>query len=122
MSNWVFFNNINSCKFFHKNWITPGHRSGVNRHNISCTVYIKDNEWKQVAKWLWENRDIYSGIAILPYKNHTYKQAPLEEITQRTYNKMFKNLANVNLTHIIEDEDNTSLKEQLACSAGNCSI
>lgn len=105
-----------------KNWIVPGHIKGHNYNNISATVNIKENEWERVGKWMWDNRDSFTALSVLPYDNGEYIQAPWEEIDQETYEKMYKKLKEINLTNVIEDRDNTSLKEQVACSGGKCEI
>ena len=58
---------LSRVKFFYQNWIKPGHRSGQNTHNISATVSIKENEWDEVGKWMWENRKFYNGLSVLPF-------------------------------------------------------
>ena len=103
-------------------WVKPGHRSGQNSHNVSATISVKDAEWNDVGDWMWENRDCYNGLSVLPYDEHTYKQAPFEDCSSETYEKMFQNLTKVNLSNIIEEEDNTDLKGELACAAGACEI
>lgn len=113
---------LERIKFINRNWIQPGHRKGMNRHNISATISIKDNEWNEVFEWMWENRDCYNGISLLPYDGGSYVQAPFEECDEETYNKMFESLRNVNLKNIIELSDETDLKGEIACSGGACEI
>ena len=69
---------LNRVKFIHDEWIKPGHTSGQNTHNVSATISIKDDEWVDVGEWMWKNRDSYNGLSVLPYSDHTYKQAPFE--------------------------------------------
>ena len=113
---------LERVKWFYQNWIKPGHRSGQNTHNISATVSIKDDEWETVGKWMWENRNFYNGLSVLPYADHTYKQAPFEDTTEDVYEDMLKSLINVDLTQVIEYEDNTDLKDQVACAGAACEI
>ena len=103
-------------------WVKPGHRSGQNSHNVSATISVKEAEWNDIGDWMWENRDCYNGLSVLPYDEHTYKQAPFEDCSSETYEKMFQNLTKVNLSNIIEEEDNTDLKGELACAGGACEI
>ncbi len=63
----------------HNDWIKPGHVGGSNTHNVSATVSIKPEEWESVAEWMWEHRDAYNGLSVLPYSDHTYVQAPFED-------------------------------------------
>ena len=53
-------------------WVKPGHRKGSNTHNVSATVSLKQTEWDQAGKWMWENRDHYNGLSVLPYGGGTY--------------------------------------------------
>ena len=103
-------------------WVKPGFRTGYNQHNVSCTVSIKEDEWDEVGNWMWINRDLYSGIAILPYSDHTYKQAPFESCTKEQYEEAMDSLNNIDLSKVIETYDNTDLQGELACSGGNCEI
>lgn len=113
---------LERVKKVNKQWVQPGHRKGQNMHNVSCTISIKENQWQDVGDWMWENRDYYSGISVLPYDGGTYKQAPFEDCSKETYEKMLKDLSKVNVLDIIEDEDETDLKGELACAGGACEI
>jgi ribonucleoside-diphosphate reductase alpha chain len=113
---------LERVKWFYQNWIKPGHRKGQNTHNISATVSIKEDEWEVVGKWMWDNRNYYNGLSVLPYADHTYKQAPFEDCTKEVYEEMLKSLVNVDLTKIVEFEDNTDLKDQVACAGAACEI
>ena len=104
------------------NWITTGHRKGSNKNNVSLTASIKENEWGTVGAWMWENRDIYSGITVLPYDNGSYIQAPFEDCTKEKYEEMLKTLVDVDVSHIIEEDDETNLTGELACAGGACEI
>ena len=103
-------------------WVRPGHRSGSNSHNVSCTINIRDHEWDAVGSWMWDNRDYYNGISVLPYDGGTYKQAPFEDITKERFEELMVSLSDIDLTKVIETEDNTKLTEQAACAGGACEI
>lgn len=105
-----------------KEWVHPGHRKGNNRHNVSVTVSIKDDEWDKVGQWMWENREIYNGISVLPFDGGSYIQAPFEDITKEEYYKRLKNLTEVDLTKVIEDDDETDLSGEIACGGNNCEV
>lgn len=113
---------LERVKKIHTEWIAPAHIIGSNTHNVSCTVSVKDDEWDDVGEWMWKNRSSYAAISVLPYDNHTYKQAPFEEITKEQYEKMVSHLRDINLNEVIELFDNTELREELACSSGGCEI
>ena len=99
-----------------RNWVHPGHVSGPNRNNVSCTINIKDDEWDKVRDWMWMNRDSYTGISILPYDGGSYKQTPFEECSEEEYNDRSKILRDVDLSKIVELSNFTSLQSELACS------
>lgn len=113
---------LNRIKLIHEEWIKPGHISGQNTHNVSATVSIKDDEWIPVGDWMWNNRNSYNGLSVLPYSEHSYKQAPFEDITEEQYNELYKKLSNIDLSNIYEAEDNTDLSGELACAGGACEI
>ena len=71
---------------------------------------------------MWENRNHYNGLAVLPYDGGSYIQAPFEDITEEKYNELIKSLMDINLDNVIEIEDNTDLKGELACAGGACEI
>ena len=95
---------------------------GMNTHNVSATISIKDDEWDDVAEWMWFNRHYYNGLSVLPYDGGTYKQAPFETITKKQYDEMYDLLGSIDLTKVIESEDNTDLSGELACAGGLCEI
>jgi len=103
-------------------WVRSGHGNGANTHNVSATISIKDEEWDLVGQWMWENRNYYNGLSVLPYDGGTYTQAPFEDCTKETYDKLIKSLSDVDLTRVIEFDDNTNLSGELACAGGACEI
>jgi ribonucleoside-diphosphate reductase alpha chain len=103
-------------------WVKPGFRKGQNTHNISATVSIKDAEWADVGEWMWENRKSYNGLSVLPYNGGTYTQAPFEDCSKETYEAMMSSLTSVDLTRVVEEEDNTDLKGEVACAGGACEV
>jgi len=103
-------------------WVKPGFRKGQNTHNISATVSIKDAEWVDVGEWMWDNRNSYNGLSVLPFSDHTYKQAPFEDCSKETYEALMGSLTNIDLTKVKEEEDNTDLKGEVACAGGACEV
>ena len=71
---------------------------------------------------MWENKNYYNGLSVLPYSEHTYKQAPFEDCDKKEYERLFATLQDLDVTKIIEIEDNTNLKGELACAGGACEI
>jgi ribonucleoside-triphosphate reductase len=103
-------------------WVAPGHRAGSNTHNVSATISLKENEWDKAGEWMWTNRNSYNGLSVLPYNGGTYTQAPFEDITKAEFNKMVKLLSDIDLSNVMEVEDNTDLSGELACSGGSCEV
>ena len=103
-------------------WVAPGHRNGSNTHNVSATVSLKDDEWELAGEWMWNNRKHYNGLSVLNYDGGTYTQAPFEDCTEETYNTLMKTLTAVDVSKIIETDDNTDLTGELACAGGACEI
>ncbi len=103
-------------------WVHPGHNYGANTHNVSCTISVKPDEWASVGEWMWENRDYYNGISVLPYDGGSYIQAPFEDISKEQYENLVKHLHEVDLTKIIEIEDNTDLAGEVACGSNGCEL
>jgi ribonucleoside-triphosphate reductase len=102
--------------------VRPGHSKGQNTHNVSATVSIRDEEWVEVGEWMWENRKHYNGLSVLPYDGGTYIQAPFEDCDKQTYDQMMKSLEKIDLTNVIEMQDDTNLQGELACSGGTCEV
>jgi len=113
---------LERVKRFSTDWIKPGHRSGYNSHNVSATISIKPEEWAAVGEWMWKNRRFYNGLSVLPYDGGSYVQAPFENITEEQFWTLYGNLNNVDLTRVIELEDQTDLKGEAACAGGSCEI
>ena len=95
-------------------------------HKPSITVSVKEEEWMEVGAWVYKHFDEVSGISFLPHSDHTYKQAPYQEVTKEEYedllSKMPKNIRWEDLS-FYETEDGTSTNATLACSSdGNCEL
>ena len=93
-------------------------------HKPSITVYYTDDEFFDICSWIWKNWDYVSGISLLPYSDHTYAQAPYEEIDEKTYKRLLKEMPEFNWeeAHAFEKEDMTEGVQTLACQGGNCEI
>ena len=103
-------------------WVATGHKSGSNTHNVSATISLKEKEWEKAGEWMWENRNSYNGLSVLPYDGGTYTQAPFEDITKAKYDEMTKLLQDIDLTKVVELNDNTDLSGELACAGGSCEV
>ena len=113
---------LDRVRKFNTEWVQPGHREGQNSHNVSCTISVKDTEWPDVGEWMWKNRNTFNGIAVLPYNGGTYTQAPFEDITEDRFNMLERSLNDIDLTGVIEAEDETDLSGEAACAGGACEI
>ena len=94
-------------------------------HKPSITVYVKEEEWLQVGAWVYENFDVMSGVSFLPHSDHSYKQAPYQEVDKKTYQEwVAKTPRNINWMDLTqyEKEDTTTSSKELACTAGACEI
>jgi ribonucleoside-diphosphate reductase alpha chain len=94
-------------------------------HKPSVTISVKENEWMDVGSWVYEHFDEVSGISFLPFSEHTYKQAPYQDIDEETYNELLTQMPkSVNWEKLreFEKEDTTSGGRELACTAGVCEV
>ena len=71
---------------------------------------------------MWNNREYYNGLSVLPYDGGNYTQAPFEDITEEQYLEMVGKLKGLDMTQVIEQEDNTDLQGEIACAGGLCEI
>ena len=116
------FELLERVKKVSQEWIKPGHRTGQNTHNVSATVSLKEEDWELAGDWMWDNREYYNGLSVLPYNGGTYQQAPFEDCDEETYNKMMKSLNDIDLSKVVELVDNTDLSGELACAGGACEV
>lgn len=95
-------------------------------HKPSITVTVKEHEWMQVGAWVYENFDVASGVSFLPHDDHTYQQAPYQDIEPDDYlewEQMYKDVhIDWNKLTEFEKEDNTTGSRELACTAGVCEV
>ena len=113
---------LERTKKFNMEWVRAGHRKGSNSNNVSATISVKQDEWEEVGKWMWKFKDTFNGLAVLPYDNGSYTQAPFEDITEEKFLEMESHLNKINLRKIVEVTDETDLKDQAACAGGACEI
>jgi ribonucleoside-diphosphate reductase alpha chain len=106
----------------YREWIKPGHRKGANKNNVSTTVTIKPGEWEEVGEWMWNNREDFTALSVLPFSDHSYIQAPFEDITEDEYHELVKGLHGINLDNVVEIHDNTTLQSEVACGGGGCEV
>jgi ribonucleoside-diphosphate reductase alpha chain len=124
----------------------PGHVSGENTHNVSATISIDKNrlytegenefvevdkeddllykmdEWEVVGQWMWDNKEFYNGLSVLPYFGGSFIQAPFEDITKEEYERRIESVKEIDLTKVIEMDDTVDFGAIAACAGGQCSI
>jgi ribonucleoside-diphosphate reductase alpha chain len=94
-------------------------------HKPSVTISVKESEWVPVGAWCWENFEYLSGVSFLPFSDHTYQQAPYQDIDEKQYKKLVKKMPATLDWHKLQDfekEDNTKGSQELACTAGVCEL
>lgn len=92
------------------------------RRDEDGNIIYKINEWPAVGKWMWDNRDKFNGISVLPYDGGSYIQAPFEDCSKEKYEKMMEVLSDIDLTKVVELSDNTNLTGEVACGALGCEV
>jgi ribonucleoside-diphosphate reductase alpha chain len=113
---------LERTKRYNLGWVREGHRSGDNTNNVSVTISIREEEWDTVGAWMWDNRDVYNGISVLPYDGGSYKQTPFEDITAEEFDRLSLLLSDIDLSNATETEDNTDLSGEAACAGGACEV
>jgi len=94
-------------------------------HKPSVTITVKDEEWMEVGAWVYKNFEICSGISFLPHSDHTYAQAPYQDITEEEYNDLKKQMPikiDWSALSLYEKKDTTNSSQTLACTADGCEI
>ena len=113
---------LERVKKFSIEWIKEGHLIGDNTHNVSATVSLKEEEWPIAGEWMWDNRQFYNGLSVLPFWDHSYKQAPFEDITEEEYNTRLSSLHALDLTKVTELDDTVEFGQVAACAGGACEV
>lgn len=132
---------LERVKKFSMEWIKPGHHNGVNSHNVSATISIDKNrmydaqefmkgntpvefmdEWEVVGEWMWDNKEYYNGLSVLPYFGSSFIQAPFEDITKEEYERRIETLKSIDLTQVVELDDTVDFGAIASCAGGACSL
>jgi ribonucleoside-triphosphate reductase (thioredoxin) len=99
------------------------YRTHWTEHNPSVTINVAEDEWLDVGAWVFKNFDSIGGVSFLPLSEHSYKQAPYQEVTKEEYDKAVSNMPNRipwESLPLYELEDTTTGSQELACTAGSC--
>jgi len=113
---------LERVKKFATKWIVPGHVNGDNTHNVSATISILEDGWKEVGDWMWENREVYNGLSVLNHDGGSYIQAPFENITKNQYEEKMASIKYIDLTNVSELDDNVEFSQIAACAGNECEI
>lgn len=101
------------------------YRNSWTEHNPSITISVKDEEWIDVAAWVYNNWEDVAGVSFLPYSEHNYKQAPYQDVTQEEYEAWLERMPSEihwSLLSHYEVDDNTSGSQTLACASNACEV
>lgn len=101
------------------------YKTNWTEHNPSVTINVKEDEWIEVANWVYKNWEFVGGISFLPYDNGTYKQAPYQEVSEKEWNELAaKTPVAIDWSWLsdYEHEDTTSGSQTLACTANHCEV
>lgn len=116
---------LERAKFIQENWIKPGHDRGPNMHNVSLTCYYRgEQDQKDLDVWMWNNRDSYAGISLLPLDENTYVQAPYEAVSKERYEELLGKVLSCELDlSEVQYEQKHDLRAQTSgCEGDKCSI
>lgn len=91
-------------------------------HNPSITVYVKEHEWLEVGAWVYKHFEDLGGVSFLPHSDHSYRQAPYQEIDKETYEKLAVEMPKIDWEAFdkYEVDDSTVKMQELACTNGAC--
>lgn len=97
---------------------------GEKGHNQSATIYVREEEWEDLGKWVWEHFDEITGLTFLPFDKGTYRLMPYEEITEEEYEEAMGSFPKINFSLLsqYEADDNTEGAQSFACTSGACEI
>jgi len=107
-----------------KVWLT--YQRHFTCHKPSITVSVRDTEWAEVGAFVYQHFDEMSGVSFLPHSDHTYEQAPYQEIDRETYERRMAEMPiGVDWSKLSDFErgvDNTTASQELACTGGFCDV
>jgi ribonucleoside-triphosphate reductase (thioredoxin) len=94
-------------------------------HNVSCSIYVMEEEWLDVTKWVYDNFELVNGVAFFPKDDAAYQDAPYEDLTEEQYEKMVQAMPNISFDQLSNYEggvDNTEGEYAYACQGGSCEL
>lgn len=122
-------NNVSATISINKNRLYGFTYNNQIIRGISVGEFVKKNlgkrvadEWEAVGQWMWDNKDFYNGLSVIPYNNGSYVQAPFEDISEKEYKERIKTLKSIDLSLVFETDDNVSFTQIAACAGNQCEI
>lgn len=103
-------------------WIKNSHRDGQNYHNVSLTINYKETEREELKQWMWDNREYYGGISLLPFSDATYANAPFEDCTKEEFEALENKLPQLDLSVVAYEQKDDGRAESAACEGGLCEL
>jgi len=99
------------------------YKKNYTQHNPSVTIFVKDHEWPEVISWVYDNFDDIVGVSFLPYSDHSYQQAPFQEITEEQYHEwVARTPEEIDWEGLVELSDNVQGVQTLSCTSGQCEL
>jgi ribonucleoside-diphosphate reductase alpha chain len=113
-----------------QNWVIPGTALPDStphlNHNVSNTITVKSDEWDDVANFIWENREYFTGVSLIPDDDNIYQQAPHQQILsdddELRWTNYLETYEKIDYTTLNEEEDQTVHKDIVACAGGACEL
>lgn len=113
---------LERVKFIYDNWVLPGMRTGAMPNNVSATCYVAPEDHDEVFNWLWDNKESYWGMSLLPRDNANYPQMPLEACSPSVCEALEAHLVSFDPREVYEPEDMTTMIAEGACVGGACEL
>jgi ribonucleoside-diphosphate reductase alpha chain len=113
---------LNRMKKINEVWVSKGHYEGKDTHNVSLTVSYKSEEEAGIKEWMWNNRNVFCGVSLLPYDGGTYVQAPFEEIDKETYERLTAEFPQIDLSSVNFGATVDERMGEAACQGGSCEL
>ncbi len=116
------FEMMNRIERYYKDWVIPGHRSGLNTHTISCTVNVKPHEWGKAGQWLYDRRKVVRALSVYPEFNAVHKHPPYESISEAECRRMCEDLPQDLDFRLMKELSPPAWGQEAACGGGFCEI
>lgn len=121
---------LDYIKSTQENWVLPGTTSANTKpvaHNVSCTVMVKEDEWQTVIDYLYDNKEYFAAVSLLPSSgDKIYKQAPMEAVAteedEKKWDELVSKWQRVDFKMLEEIDDETQLQQEVACAGGACTV